>query len=93
MGLTVTLDGHTNLLTEFSVRSDFKGFTAMVSPKLDFPLTYNRGFDVKPGTSISILFIKKFCRYDLGILHSKKSQAFKLLNSPRKKKKIGLVLY
>jgi hypothetical protein len=53
MGLTVTLDAHTDLLTEFSVRNDFKGFKAMVAPKLDFPLTYNKGFDVRPGELLS----------------------------------------
>ena len=32
MGLTVMLDAHTDILTEFSVNSDFEGFTAVVTP-------------------------------------------------------------
>jgi hypothetical protein len=52
MGLTVTLDAHSDLLTEFSVLSDFQGFVAMVMPKTDFPLTFQQGFDVTPGMSI-----------------------------------------
>ena len=32
MGLTVMLDAHTDILTEFSVSSDFEGFTAVVTP-------------------------------------------------------------
>jgi hypothetical protein len=49
MGLSVTLDAHSDLLTEFSISSDFQGFTALISPKSDFPLTFQRGFDVTPG--------------------------------------------
>ena len=49
MGLSVTLDAHSDLLTEFSITSDFQGFTALVSPKTDFTLTFQQGFDVTPG--------------------------------------------
>ncbi len=49
MGLTVMLDAHTDLLAEFSVSSDFKGFTAAVIPRSDFPLMSQRGFEIKPG--------------------------------------------
>ncbi len=49
MGLTVLLDAHTDLLAEFSIDTDFKGFEAAVIPKTDFPLTFQKGFKVKPG--------------------------------------------
>ena len=48
-GLCVMLDPHTDLLAEFSISSDFKGFTAAVIPQSDFPLTSQRGFEIKPG--------------------------------------------
>ena len=49
MGLSVMLDAHTDLLSEFSVTSDFAGFTAIISPPADFPLMTVNEFDVKPG--------------------------------------------
>lgn len=49
MGLSVMLDAHTDLLSEFSVTSDFAGFTAIVIPPADFPLMTINEFDVKPG--------------------------------------------
>ena len=50
MGLTVVLDAHTNLVGDFSIGSDFQGFTAAILPSEDFPLTYLNEFQVKPGT-------------------------------------------
>ena len=47
MGLTVILDAHSNLISEYSVSSDFQGFTAMVLPQGDFPLTNLNEFEVK----------------------------------------------
>jgi hypothetical protein len=49
MGLTVMLDAHTDLLAEFSVNSDFKGFTATVLPPSSFPLLSQNEFEIKPG--------------------------------------------
>jgi hypothetical protein len=49
MGLIVMLDAHTDILTEFSVRDDFDGFTAIVTPPSDFPLVYQQGFGIKTG--------------------------------------------
>jgi hypothetical protein len=46
MGLTVMLDAHTDILTELSVTDDFEGFKAMVSPRGDFPLISQQGFEV-----------------------------------------------
>jgi hypothetical protein len=49
MGLTVMLDAHTDLLTEFSVTDDYDGFTAIVTPPNDYPLLYQQGFGIKTG--------------------------------------------
>ena len=49
MGLTLILDAHTDKLTELTVKSDYQGFTAMVAPKNDFPLTFQKGFLIRPG--------------------------------------------
>ena len=47
MGLTVVLDAHTDMTTEFSIPGDFQGFTAMIMPPGDFPLIYQGGFEVR----------------------------------------------
>ena len=49
MGLSVMLDTHTDLLAENSYASDYKGLTAIVLPKGDFPLSYLNEFQVKAG--------------------------------------------
>jgi len=49
MGLSVMLDAHTDILTEFSVTDDFQGFTAIVTSPSDFPLIYQQGFGIKTG--------------------------------------------
>ncbi len=49
MGLTVMLDAHTDILTEFSVTDDYGTFTAIVTPPSDFPLMYQQGFGIKTG--------------------------------------------
>jgi hypothetical protein len=55
MGLIVMLDAHTDILTAFSVRDDFDGFTAIVTPPNDFPLIYQQGFGIKTGNFLIIL--------------------------------------
>jgi hypothetical protein len=52
MGLTVMLDAHSDILTEFSVTDDFHGFTAIVTPPTDFPLIYQQGFGIKTGNFV-----------------------------------------
>ena len=42
MGLSVTLDGHTDLLDSFSVDSNYNSFTAMIGSPRDFPLTLQK---------------------------------------------------
>jgi hypothetical protein len=49
MGLTIMLDAHTDILTEFSVTDDFQGFTAIVTAPSDFPLIFQQGFGIKTG--------------------------------------------
>jgi hypothetical protein len=48
-GLMVYLDAHTDLLEALSIDSDIGGFNALISPRTDFPLTFQRGFEVKAG--------------------------------------------
>ena len=49
MGLSVILDAHTDILAEYSITEDFKGFSAIVTPPNDFPLIGQQGFGIKPG--------------------------------------------
>ncbi len=42
MGLSVTLDGHLDLLDSFSVDSNYNSFTAMIGSPRDFPLTLQK---------------------------------------------------
>ena len=51
MGLTVLLDCHTDLISEFTVSSDFQGFTASVLASDDFPLMHLNEFKIAPGHS------------------------------------------
>ncbi len=60
MGLSVILDAHTDILSEFSVTDDFDGFTAIVTPPTDFPLIYQRGFGIKSGKHIVYINLKYF---------------------------------
>jgi hypothetical protein len=47
MGLTVILDAHTDMTTELSITDNFEGFTASIMPPSEFPLMYQRGFEVR----------------------------------------------
>ena len=49
MGLTIIVDAHTDQLEAYSIDSDFQGYTALVTNHGEFPLTYLKGFDVRPG--------------------------------------------
>jgi hypothetical protein len=49
MGLTVMLDAHTDILTEFSVSSDFEGFTAILTPP---GFNFTKQFALKPAKAI-----------------------------------------
>jgi hypothetical protein len=49
LGLTVYLDAHTDLVESLSINSDIAGFNALIAPTSDFPLTFQKGFEVKAG--------------------------------------------
>ena len=49
MGLSVMLDGHTDLLEPYSIDSDFRSFEVVISSPGDFPLTFQKGFKIKSG--------------------------------------------
>jgi hypothetical protein len=48
-GLMVYLDAHTDLIEALSITSDIAGFNTLIAPRSDFPLTFQKGFEVKPG--------------------------------------------
>ena len=49
MGLTVMLDAHSDYMMDYTMNSDYQGFTAMVLPPGDFPLTSLNEIEIKPG--------------------------------------------
>ena len=49
MGLTVYLDAHTDLMEAMSIDSDIGGFTTLIAPPSEFPLTFQKGFQVMAG--------------------------------------------
>ena len=49
LGLTVYLDAHTDLIESLSISSDIGGFNTLIAPTTDFPLTFQKGFEVKAG--------------------------------------------
>jgi len=49
MGLTVVLDAHSNLISEYTINTDFKEITASIVPPGDFPLTSQNPIKIMPG--------------------------------------------
>ena len=49
MGLTVVLDAHTDLISEYSWDSDYKGMKAAILERGDFPLLGQNAIEIKPG--------------------------------------------
>jgi amiloride-sensitive sodium channel len=49
MGLTLVLDAHSDILTEYSISSDFKEIVAAIIPPGDFPLLSQNPIKLKPG--------------------------------------------
>ncbi len=49
MGLSVMLDGHTDILEPYTIDSDFRSFEIVISSPGDFPLTFQKGFKIKSG--------------------------------------------
>ena len=48
MGLTVVLDAHTDLISEYSWDSDYKGMKAAILERGDFPLLGQNAIEIKP---------------------------------------------
>ena len=48
-GLTLILDGHSNLVSASTVAEDFNGFLAFVGPRTNFPMLTEGGVLIKPG--------------------------------------------
>ncbi len=56
----IVLDAHTDLASPGSIDSDYQAFTGLITNSGSFPLTYMRGFQIRPGISISIFSINLF---------------------------------
>jgi len=54
MGLTVILDAHTDQIAETTIDTDLQGFSAVVVPSGEFPITSINQFYIKPGHSNSV---------------------------------------
>jgi hypothetical protein len=78
MGLTVLLDAHTDLVGEYSLHSDFEGFTAIVIPPGDFPLTQLNAFGIKPGYNnrVSLSAIKLTAEMDVESIDPRKRNCY-----------------
>lgn len=48
-GLSLMLDAHTNLVSSSSVKEDFQGFIAVISPRDSYPLTLQNSIRIRPG--------------------------------------------
>jgi hypothetical protein len=48
-GLVVMLDAHSDLLSAGSIDSDFRGFTAFIGSRGNFPLMSQEGIEIRPG--------------------------------------------
>jgi amiloride-sensitive sodium channel len=70
-GLTVYLDAHTDKIESMSISSDIQGFSALIAPRTDFPLTFQKGFEVRPGHKNLIALSATKIDSDDGIRHIK----------------------
>jgi hypothetical protein len=69
LGLTVYLDAHTDLVEGLSITSDIAGFNTLIAPSGDFPLTFQKGFEVKVGHKNIIALTATKIDADEGIRH------------------------
>jgi hypothetical protein len=67
MGLSVVLDAHSNIVDDYSHITDFQGFTVMVLPPGDFPLTRLNEFEIKPGHKNGVAITAVKVKADPGI--------------------------
>jgi hypothetical protein len=49
MGLEVVLDAHSDKVESLSISRDFEGFTGLITDSGSFPLTFHKGFEIRPG--------------------------------------------
>ena len=68
-GLTLYLDAHTDKIEAMSIPSDIQGFTTLIAPRTDFPLTFQKGFEVRPGHKNLIALSATKIDSDPGIKH------------------------
>ena len=68
-GLTLYLDAHTDRIEAMSITSDIQGFNALIAPRTDFPLTFQKGFEVRPGHKNLIALSATKIDSDDGIRH------------------------
>jgi hypothetical protein len=65
----VYLDAHTDLVEGLSITSDIAGFNTLIAPSGDFPLTFQKGFEVKVGHKNIIALTATKIDADEGIRH------------------------
>ena len=53
-GLFFVLDAHSDLVGSVTVNSDFEGFTGFIDKRGSYPLPSMRGFQIRPGVSVSL---------------------------------------
>ena len=72
-GLTVILDAHNDIAANSSIDEDDQGFVGMLTGNRSFPLTYQSGFQIKPGHTNLVNFFNIFkC-----ILHKQQNPTIK----------------
>jgi hypothetical protein len=77
-GLTIVLDAHNDISAASSVDVDEQGFIGTVTSSGSFPLTFQDGFQIKPGhTNMVIIFTLDhysdcFLHVAMPLSHSKK---------------------
>jgi acid-sensing ion channel, other len=67
MGLTLVLDAHSDMLTEYTISSDFKDIVAAIIPPGDFPLLSQNPIKLKPGHNNMISVTAAVIEADPGI--------------------------
>ena len=55
-GLTVVLDAHNDIAAKSSIDDDDQGFVAILTGNRTFPLTFQSGFQIKPGHTNLVYF-------------------------------------
>jgi hypothetical protein len=72
-GLTLMLDGHSDLIAESSIPDDFQGFMAVIGTSTQYPLTTRKSLLIRPGHSVSVGGNYQIVKSDLNIFFLFKS--------------------